>query len=224
MRACIETLSALLALCEGNPLVTGGFLQKGPVMHKVLHFFIVSMNKLLNKQLSWWWFETPTYHINQTDWLHSPMDCTCKYSPTIAYILLRLRYLLKETDSKRLIFHCIWTLSMAYMSSFISLPVGLLAYYSGKSSPLVATLTPLYPWRSCLTCCGRVTVWTGRRTALWRCTASCWSAGIRTQDNDRPSRTLYRTSIESWPCLHQRWGRVQIIVVRSSSEARLLKL
>ena len=31
-RQKVETLSALLALCEGIPPVTGGFLHKGPVM------------------------------------------------------------------------------------------------------------------------------------------------------------------------------------------------
>ena len=49
--------NALLALCEGNPLVTGGFPHNGPVIRSFDVSF-VSLNKLLDKQLSSWWFET----------------------------------------------------------------------------------------------------------------------------------------------------------------------
>ena len=41
---------ALLALCEGNPLVVGGFSHKGPAMQS-FDFFVVSVKKLFNKQL-----------------------------------------------------------------------------------------------------------------------------------------------------------------------------
>ena len=48
-----KKLSTLLALCEGNPPVTGGSPHKGPVMQSSGIFFVPSLNKLLNKQLSY---------------------------------------------------------------------------------------------------------------------------------------------------------------------------
>ena len=44
----MATLSALLALYEGNPPVTGGFPLQRPVMGKFDVFFVVSVNKVLN--------------------------------------------------------------------------------------------------------------------------------------------------------------------------------
>ena len=52
----METLSPLLALCEGNPLVTSGFPSQMARMESFDIFFVVSLNKLLNKQLSCQWF------------------------------------------------------------------------------------------------------------------------------------------------------------------------
>ena len=46
----METLSALLALCEGNPLITGGFTLKRPVMHSLMFSLIcTSTNVWANK-------------------------------------------------------------------------------------------------------------------------------------------------------------------------------
>ena len=44
----METLSTLLALCLENPLMIGGFLSKRAFDNS----FVVSLKKLLNKQLS----------------------------------------------------------------------------------------------------------------------------------------------------------------------------
>ena len=55
----METLSALPALCEGNPLVTGGFPSQRASSTGFVVFFDVSLNKLLSKQLHCWWFEMP---------------------------------------------------------------------------------------------------------------------------------------------------------------------
>ena len=43
-----ETISALLALCVGNPPDTSGFPHKGPVMRSFDMFFVVGLNNLLN--------------------------------------------------------------------------------------------------------------------------------------------------------------------------------
>ena len=46
----IGTLCALLALCEGNPPVNGGFPSQRPVMQTLDFFFGNSINKLLDKR------------------------------------------------------------------------------------------------------------------------------------------------------------------------------
>ena len=51
----MESVSALLALCEGNQPVTGGFPQKGASGAG----FDVSLHERLSKQSSRRWFETP---------------------------------------------------------------------------------------------------------------------------------------------------------------------
>ena len=55
----METFFALLALCEGNPPVTGGFPSQRPVTRDFDVFFDVRLNKRLSKQLRRWWYETP---------------------------------------------------------------------------------------------------------------------------------------------------------------------
>ena len=62
----METFSALLALCEGNPLVTGGFLSQRPVTRSFDVFFDLHLNKRLSKQSWGWWFETLSYPL----WRH----------------------------------------------------------------------------------------------------------------------------------------------------------
>ena len=52
LRDDIEMLSLLLALCVGNPLVTGGFPSQRASDAGFHDFFDISLNKLLNKQLS----------------------------------------------------------------------------------------------------------------------------------------------------------------------------
>ena len=54
-----ETFSALLALCEGNPPVTGGFPLQRPVWRRFHVFFDLHMNKRRSKQSRRRWFGTP---------------------------------------------------------------------------------------------------------------------------------------------------------------------
>ena len=56
----MKTFSALLALCEGNPLVTGGFPSQRPVTRSFDVFFHLRLNKRLSKQSRRRWFETPS--------------------------------------------------------------------------------------------------------------------------------------------------------------------
>ena len=55
----IATFSALLALCEGNPPVTGGFPSHSPVTRSFDVFFDVRLNKQLSRQSRRRWDETP---------------------------------------------------------------------------------------------------------------------------------------------------------------------
>ena len=54
----METFSALLALCEGNPLVTGGFPTQRPVTRSFDACFDLHPNKRLIKQSRRRWFES----------------------------------------------------------------------------------------------------------------------------------------------------------------------
>ena len=63
----MKTFSALLALCEGNPLVTVGFPSQRPVTRSFDIFFDLRPNKRLNKQLRRRWFETHSRPL----WRHS---------------------------------------------------------------------------------------------------------------------------------------------------------
>ena len=46
----METFAALLALCEGNPLVNGVFPSQWPVMRSFDVLFDLCLNKQLSKQ------------------------------------------------------------------------------------------------------------------------------------------------------------------------------
>ena len=63
----METFSTLVALCEGNTSVTGGFPSQRPVTHRFDVFFDLRLNKWLSKQSRRWWSETPSRSV----WRHS---------------------------------------------------------------------------------------------------------------------------------------------------------
>ena len=60
LRHQMETFSALLVLCEGNPPVTYGFPSQRLVTRSLDVSVDLSLNKRLSKQTRWWWFETPS--------------------------------------------------------------------------------------------------------------------------------------------------------------------
>ena len=62
----METFSALLTLCVGNPLVPGESTSQRPVMWSFNVFFDLCLNKQLRKQLRCWLFEMPLYSL----WSH----------------------------------------------------------------------------------------------------------------------------------------------------------
>ena len=62
----METFTALLALCEGNPPVAGEFPSQRPVTRSFDVFFDLRLNKRLNKQSRRRWFETQSCSL----WRH----------------------------------------------------------------------------------------------------------------------------------------------------------
>ena len=60
----------IAGIFAGNPPVAGGLLEQKPVMQSVDVFFMVSLNKLLNKQYGCRWFET-AWRL---------CDLSCKYN------------------------------------------------------------------------------------------------------------------------------------------------
>ena len=62
----METFSALLALCEADRPITGGFPSQRPVTQSFDVIFDLHLNKRLSKQLRRWWFETPS----RSFWCH----------------------------------------------------------------------------------------------------------------------------------------------------------
>ena len=94
----METFSALLSLCEGNPTVTGGFLSQRPVTQSFL-----LMNKRLSKQSRRRWFETPPWslwrHCNTLTrclevWLTNRKTNSWKHEMAIGDCLLSKIYIL----------------------------------------------------------------------------------------------------------------------------------
>ena len=59
----MEILSTSLALCEGNPPVTGGFPSQRPVMCSFDVFFDLHLNKHLSKQSRCQWFVMPSHSL-----------------------------------------------------------------------------------------------------------------------------------------------------------------
>ena len=59
----METFSALLALCEGNPPVSGEFPLQRPVTRSFHVFFDLRLNKRLSKQSRRQSFETPSWSL-----------------------------------------------------------------------------------------------------------------------------------------------------------------
>ena len=60
----METFSALLALCEGNPPVTSEFPSQMPLTWSFDVFFDLHLNKQLSKQSRCQWFEMPSHSLS----------------------------------------------------------------------------------------------------------------------------------------------------------------
>ena len=68
MRHDMVTISALLALCEWNPPVSGGFPSQRTNNIDRRRFFSICSNKMFNKQSSCQWCETPRPNVTSLCW------------------------------------------------------------------------------------------------------------------------------------------------------------
>ena len=104
----MKTLSALLALCEEKPPVTGRFPLQKSVTLSFDVFFDLRLNKRLSKQSSHRWFETPSRSLwRHFDVLelrifstHYPQRCCCNsymWCSNALYLLISQEFLLKLT-------------------------------------------------------------------------------------------------------------------------------
>ena len=71
----METFSALLAICAGNSLVTGGFTSQRLVTGSFNVFFHLRLNKRLSTQGWGWWFVTPSRPL----WRHCKLQRQRQY-------------------------------------------------------------------------------------------------------------------------------------------------
>ena len=77
-RQQMETFSALLALCEGNPPVNGGFPSQGPETRSFGIFFHLRLNKRLSKQSRRWLLRRHRAHYDVT------VMCYCIWTMGVA--------------------------------------------------------------------------------------------------------------------------------------------
>ena len=101
-------ISALLALCAGDSLVTGGFPPPRQVTPSFDVFFDRCLDKRLSKQWWGWWFETPSRslwrHCNGLIW-YEPRQWLLVDMPHICHahmweILLKPQYPFRKNKYK----------------------------------------------------------------------------------------------------------------------------
>ena len=136
----METFPALLALCEGNPPVTGGFTSQRPVRRSFDVFLDLRLNKRLSKQMRRKWFEshydvtvvlfrsTTYYYLTQCTTRHSDIYCSGIYiilprTFVIDYVFEVLKYT-RIANTRTNVVHaepinveghrCWWHILMAY--------------------------------------------------------------------------------------------------------------
>ena len=91
-----ETFSSLLALCEGNPPVTGGFPSQRPVTRSFGVFFDPPFNNRLSQQSRHRWFETPSRSL----WRHYIW-----WSRSIMNVYMVSTILLEAIDRSKILFY-----------------------------------------------------------------------------------------------------------------------
>ena len=85
----MKTFSALLALCEGNPPVTGGFPSQKISKVGFDFAFVVKLNSSMSKQSWGWWFETPRRSCDVIVMLSCFPHLACAFHASVAIIFDR---------------------------------------------------------------------------------------------------------------------------------------
>ena len=107
----MEPFSALLAICAGISLVSGGFPAQKLVTQSFDVFFDLRMNKRLGKQSRRWWFETPSRslwrHCNDASLLLLLFCISLKYLHGFVFVWLNEKFLIGHPMSE---YHDSWSL------------------------------------------------------------------------------------------------------------------
>ena len=112
----METWSASLVLCEGNPWISDGFPSQKTVTQSFDVFFDLRLDKQLNKRLRSWWFETPSHPL----WRHCNEVMICRLYGTYTWNIVSLLLIGElETHSSKI---CIKTQPYPYKSAFENIP------------------------------------------------------------------------------------------------------
>ena len=106
----MESLSALLALSEGNPSVTGGFPSQRPVTRGFDGFFICAWtNGWANNRhagdLRFYRFhyDVTTRYIRFIDWCHAMLLLQCPHNQSLLVVVALNRNTVKNTNALNLI-------------------------------------------------------------------------------------------------------------------------
>ena len=97
MRHQLETVSALVALCKGNPPVTSGFPSQMVSNADFDVFFYISLSKRLNKRTRCQWFErqSPSLWRHFNEMMFGPWKCMLSHrTANIYFLLCFLQYIL----------------------------------------------------------------------------------------------------------------------------------
>ena len=91
MTSYMETFSALLALYEGNPSVTGGIPPQRPMTRSFDVFFDLRPSKRLSRQSRRMWFETPSrslwHHCNVESAVNDNLNKWWLWRQTLSLVL-----------------------------------------------------------------------------------------------------------------------------------------
>ena len=90
----METFSVLLALCEGNPSVTGGFPSQRPVTRSFAIFFDLRLNKSLCIQSKGRWFDTRLHSLwrHCSGWRMTSRKTKCCYEASFVVTSGKIGY------------------------------------------------------------------------------------------------------------------------------------
>ena len=109
----------ITGLCEGNPLVAGDFLYKGPVIRNIDVSVDDGLNKLLNEQPNDHWFETPWRSRGATVMIWTQLALCCDL--VVGWGLLKPRSLISRQLKKGQVMACCLFGATAFRGYFVQI-------------------------------------------------------------------------------------------------------